>query len=296
MSAALALAFAAGMVATVNPCGFAMLPAYLSYFMGLSGDEVSTTSALRSAFRVGAAMSLGFVAVFAIAGFTINLGFRSLTTWIPWLALAVGVAVIALGVGMLLGFTPSIPLPKAKRGTRDRNALAVLGFGVSYAVASLSCTLPVFLSVVTTQLASRSVVEGVLIFLAYGAGMSSVLLAVTIVLAFGKRSLLGRFRRASAHVNRVGGGIMVAAGAFIVWFWTIEMRSGAAALGASPAFQTVEQLSQTVLNAVADNTLVVVAGVAVLLAGAAVAVFAGRESSLSTSTRREKATAGADRE
>ncbi|MSV49377.1 MAG: cytochrome c biogenesis protein CcdA, partial [Actinobacteria bacterium] len=30
MAAVLALAFSAGMVATVNPCGFAMLPAYLA--------------------------------------------------------------------------------------------------------------------------------------------------------------------------------------------------------------------------------------------------------------------------
>ena len=29
-----AYAFTTGMLATVNPCGFAMLPAYLSYFLG----------------------------------------------------------------------------------------------------------------------------------------------------------------------------------------------------------------------------------------------------------------------
>ena len=34
---AFAYAFTAGMVATVNPCGFAMLPAYLSYFLGIEG-------------------------------------------------------------------------------------------------------------------------------------------------------------------------------------------------------------------------------------------------------------------
>ena len=39
IDAPLALAFTAGMVATVNPCGFAMLPAYLSFFLGLEGDD-----------------------------------------------------------------------------------------------------------------------------------------------------------------------------------------------------------------------------------------------------------------
>ena len=32
-SASLTFAFTAGLVATINPCGFAMLPAYLSYFL-----------------------------------------------------------------------------------------------------------------------------------------------------------------------------------------------------------------------------------------------------------------------
>ena len=37
IDAPLAYAFGVGMVATVNPCGFAMLPAYLSFFLGLEG-------------------------------------------------------------------------------------------------------------------------------------------------------------------------------------------------------------------------------------------------------------------
>lgn len=32
-------AFGAGMVSTVNPCGFAMLPAYLSLYMGAKDSE-----------------------------------------------------------------------------------------------------------------------------------------------------------------------------------------------------------------------------------------------------------------
>ncbi|HSJ36530.1 MAG TPA: hypothetical protein VLB85_15900, partial [Acidimicrobiia bacterium] len=34
MTVLLTTAFAAGMISTVNPCGFAMLPAYLGYFLG----------------------------------------------------------------------------------------------------------------------------------------------------------------------------------------------------------------------------------------------------------------------
>ena len=42
-----------GMVATVNPCGFAMLPAYLSYFLGLEGEDAGEAEAsVTQAFRV----------------------------------------------------------------------------------------------------------------------------------------------------------------------------------------------------------------------------------------------------
>ena len=49
------VAFAAGMVSTINPCGFAMLPAYLSYFLGLEGKGgEATASPGRSLAVVGA--------------------------------------------------------------------------------------------------------------------------------------------------------------------------------------------------------------------------------------------------
>ena len=72
MGAALALAFGAGMVATVNPCGFAMLPAYLSYFMGIQEEGRSRAAVLRSALMVGGVVSLGFLVVFGIAGVIIS--------------------------------------------------------------------------------------------------------------------------------------------------------------------------------------------------------------------------------
>ena len=79
MDAPLALAFGAGMLAAVNPCGFAMLPAYLSYFCGLEGSledgagsaEDASTAGLRAvprALSVTAVMTAGFVAVFGLVG------------------------------------------------------------------------------------------------------------------------------------------------------------------------------------------------------------------------------------
>jgi cytochrome c biogenesis protein CcdA len=57
-----AYAFTLGMVATVNPCGFPMLPAYLSFFIGAddtASDRVGSRipRALRAATAVSSASS-----------------------------------------------------------------------------------------------------------------------------------------------------------------------------------------------------------------------------------------------
>ncbi len=166
----------------------------------------------------------------------------------------------------------------------------MFGFGVSYAIASLSCTLPVFLTVVATQLTQRSFVGGLIIFLAYGIGMSAVLLGITIVMALGKKSLVNKLRASARYINRISGAILVLAGVFIVWFWATEIASGASALGGSSAFQFVENLSQTSLNFVADHTEFVAAGFLLLIGAAAGAAW------LSRSARNESDSGGDDDE
>ncbi|MDX2344048.1 MAG: cytochrome c biogenesis CcdA family protein [Acidimicrobiia bacterium] len=268
IEAPIALAFAAGMVATVNPCGFAMLPAYLSYFMGLDGDAPrSRAAAVGSAFGVGAIVSLGFLVVFGLAGLLITAGFRTVIDWIPWLALLIGVGVIGLGIALLRGFDLNVSLFKAQRGRKGRDFRSVFMFGVSYAVASLSCTLPVFLTVVAGQVTQTNLISGLLTFIVYGMGMALVLLALTVALALGKASLVSRFRSAMKHVNTISGVILIVAGVYIVWFWGTSLISGATGLD-SAGFRFVENLSQTALNFVGDNTGIVAIVMAALLAAA----------------------------
>jgi len=277
IDAPLALAFAAGLVATVNPCGFAMLPAYLSYFMGLNDESTSRATHVRNALTVGVVVSAGFLLVFGVAGVLITAGFRVVIDLIPWLAIAVGIGVIGLGIAMLWGYQLTIGLPKSKQASTKNGYRSVFAFGVSYAVASLSCTLPVFLTVVATQVTRGTFVGGLATFIAYGAGMSLVLIGITIALAFGKQGLVGWLRNGARYIGRISGGLLVAAGIYIVWFWGTSLAAGAAALNNAGPFRFVEDLSQRVQNIVASNPLVVAAVlVAVIASGIVAAIVAGR--------------------
>jgi cytochrome c biogenesis protein CcdA len=276
IEAPLALAFGAGLLATVNPCGFAMLPAYLSYFMGLNDDaDRGRGSSLGSALTVGAVVSAGFLLVFGVAGILITLGVRLIIDLIPWLALIVGFAVVVLGIALIRGYELTIGLPKAKKASKRRGYGSVFAFGVSYAVASLSCTLPVFLTVVATQVTNGTFISGLATFTAYGLGMSLVLVAITVALALGKNTFVSRLRGSVRYVSRVSGFILVLAGAYIIWFWTTNIVSGAGALGNAGAFRFVEGLSQWALNMIGSNPLLWGLGMVAVIVFAGLALAVG---------------------
>lgn len=277
IDAPIGLAFAAGLVATVNPCGFAMLPAYLSYFMGLDAtddragearDETDDGRAdgIVAALRVGLVVSFGFLVVFGVTGLLINAGVRTIIEWIPYVALGVGVVMVGLGIAMLLGFELSIGFLKGGRGASSRDTGSVFAFGVSYAFASLSCTLPVFLSVVVGSIASATFLGGLATYLAYGVGMSVVLLALTLAVAVAKTGVVRRMRSILPHVQRISAVFLLVAGAYIVWFWADDLSSDPG--DQSRLTGVVDRWSASLTGWIGDNSELVglVAGGVVALA------------------------------
>jgi cytochrome c-type biogenesis protein len=216
-----------GMVATVNPCGFAMLPAYLSYFLGLEDSEAEVPRAsVAQAVRVACAVAAGFLAVFALAGVAVELTSLPVQENVPWISIVIGVALFALGVAMLCGFEPSVRLPRLDQGGRTRSVGSMFVFGVSYAIASIGCTLPLFLGAVAGTMTRDSVVEGVMVFGGYGLGMTLVLLALTVAVALARTSIVRFLRGAQPYVGRVAGGLVALAGAYVAYYGWEEVRAG----------------------------------------------------------------------
>ncbi len=99
-------AFGAGMVAAVNPCGFAMLPAYLSLYLGAREEEFAKRSASARAVRallVSLAVSAGFVLLFGAAGVVVAAGGQALLGVMPWVGISIGVVLSMVGLWMLAG-------------------------------------------------------------------------------------------------------------------------------------------------------------------------------------------------
>ena len=228
-------AFSAGMVATVNPCGFAMLPAYVSYYLATGEGEVAWEGTggaataiaepagvlphLTHALVVGGTLTAGFLVLFALAGTLISLGAYVLVSLMPWFGLSIGIGLVFLGIWLLLGRRLNLPgLPQMEVG-QGRGLRNIFLFGMAYGLASLSCTLPIFLVVVGSAFTGQGVVAGLSQFLAYGSGMGAVLMALTVSLALFEGALVGYLRRFMPYVERAGAVLLIGAGGYIVYYW-----------------------------------------------------------------------------
>ena len=269
VSVPLLFGFAAGMVATVNPCGFAMLPAYVSVF--LTGEEAPSSdgSAVANGLRVGGWVTVGFIAVFTVVGIITTAVSQSILDLVPWAAIAIGVALAALGVAVLTGKHLRVPALNFNFSDGGSSPRSLATFGVAYGVASISCTLPVFLAIATQALAAASLIDGVAIFASYGFGMGIVLVAVAVALATSRDALVQRMRRLLPVVERIGGWLLVASGIYIVYYWTanlaVPVGSDSVLLVPSHA---VERVSFWFSRQIGDNALtwlVLLVGFVVLL-------------------------------
>ena len=219
----LALALGAGMVAAINPCGFALLPAYLSLLV--IGDSTgSRRSAVGRALALTGAMTLGFVAVFGIFGLVVAPVAAGVQRYLPWVTVVLGCALLLLGIWLVAGRAlPTIGWsPRGPRLTRRFASMA--GFGAAYAVASLTCTIAPFLAIVVASFRASSAWTGAALFVAYALGMGLMVGAASVAVALARSSLVSRLQRAGRWVPRAAGVLMVVVGAYVAYYGWWELR------------------------------------------------------------------------
>ena len=144
------LSFLRGLVAAVNPCGFVLLPTYLMFFLGADTPEAASglgvrRASIRRALTVSSSLTAGFMTVFIVVGIVTY----NFTSWIQqnarYATIVIAVGLVGLGIAMLSGRSVGLSLPRLDVGGRDRGVQSMFLFGVAYAVASLGCTIGLFL-------------------------------------------------------------------------------------------------------------------------------------------------------
>ena len=226
ISASALFALSAGMVSSVNPCGFAMLPAYLGMYLGQREGEQTKAGPAKhfgKALLIGGTVTLGFLLLFGVVGTLIGVGASFVGDLLPWLGLVIGIGLAIAGAWLVGGGKLYSGLAaRAASHIGNPGDVGIKGyfmFGLSYGTASLGCTLPIFLAVVGISGTGASIASIAQNFFLFALGMGLVIMALTLGMAFFKGAMVGMVRKALPFVQPFGAWMMVIAGAYLVFYW-----------------------------------------------------------------------------
>ena len=264
----------------MNPCGFPLLPAFLSFYLGADERQLprASTRALQG-LLVGALVTIGFVGVFAIVSLPVSFGVGLVARAVPWAGLATGALLALAGLVALSGRRVVVPVHVNVRVRRERRVGAMLLFGVGYGAASLGCTLPLFLTLVGASLGAGKIA----VFVAYAAGTAVVLMALSVVVAVAREGVARRLRPLLPHLGRLAGLLLTVAGAYLFYYWG-RLRFGDTATVADDPIVSFATRFTAHVRTFADgrgSTIVAAAG-AIVVVALAVALLHRRRQAAST--------------
>lgn len=229
------LALGTGMAAAFNPCGIGLLPSYVGFLLGGDGTEAAVTapgSASREAppswlravpqgLRVGSAMTVGLLTLFAV----VALGFSLVAAWLgPHLetfGVVIGGLLAVWGALMLiwpakLSLSPRVPYPAS--GGR-RGLVGAYLYGVVFALVSLGCTFPLFLSLLVQATTAGSGPVAIRVVLAYALGMGLIVTGLAVLTRLARTAAQRITRRAIPLLARWMGVFVLASGLLVLGYW-----------------------------------------------------------------------------
>jgi cytochrome c-type biogenesis protein len=285
-SVPISIALVAGGLAVINPCGFPLLPAFLSYYLGADEERLprAPTRVLQG-LLVGALVTLGFLGFFALVGLPVTYGVGAIARAVPWLGLATGAALALAGLLTLLGRHLRLSTHLTVQPQRERRLGAMLVFGVGYGAASLGCTLPLFLTLVGASLSGGGKVTT---FLAYGAGMAVVLMALSVLVALAREGAARAVRPLLRHMNRIAGLLLLASGGYLFYYWARLRFGDTATVADDPIVSFGVRFSGQARNFADSNGSLILVCAAVIVAFAVIAsVWLRRRRALFTRLARQ---------
>lgn len=230
-------AFSSGAVAFLNPCGFAMLPSYVSYFVESNTQQIINASSnsllilvkgLTRGGLVGILVTAAFIATFGLAGIAISSLGIGIAKLLPWIAVSSGIVIIGIGIAKILGRTVHMNIPSPRgllyttksgnEGGKEPSFLNFFLFGIEYSIASLSCMLPLFLFIIFQGLSAGGIREGAIVFLTYALGMGSVMIAISLAISASNQTFARYLKRLAPKMNIITSVVLILAGSYLIYY------------------------------------------------------------------------------
>lgn len=225
---AAAVAALVGLVGFLSPCVLPLVPGYLSYVAGLSGQVGSQGPAEKRRMLIGALLFIaGFSFVFVTAGALFGTLGSTITQYQRQLQVVLGSLTIIVGI-VFLGRIPALQRERRVRWLPSAGLLGAPLLGLVFGLGWLPCLTPTLTAVYSMAATEGTAGRGAVLSLAYCAGLGIPFLLV----AWGAgwvTGAVGLARRHAQLIGRIGGALLILIGVLLVtgaWdHWIVELRS-----------------------------------------------------------------------
>jgi len=205
---AFATLFGAGVITSLTPCIYPMIPITAGLITGSAGAGASR----RRTVALTLTYVLGLALLYAVLGLLAGLSGSLFGTVAanPWARFAIGNLLLLFGLAMLDVIPVFVPgrLSAWASGLRGGSYPAVFLMGATSGIVAAPCGAPAFAAVLTWVSTTRSAALGFAYLFVFSLGMTALLAVVGIF-----SGVLARLPRSGAWmtwIKRIGGAILIA--------------------------------------------------------------------------------------
>ena len=203
-----AFSFTAGVFSLLSPCGFPLLPAFISHLIG-------SKASVRRAFATGIFSTLGLLTTLSVFGIIASTLGSLVVRYISWIQLLVAFGIILLGAVTVVGFPlPSLVIPS--RFMNAKGSLGMYAFGVAYGLGVSGCSAPIFFSILMYS-ATIGIVNGTAMLVLYALGMGAVFIAVSVLTAGAKDFILKKMSNTTPKMHKLSGLALIVFGICLLY-------------------------------------------------------------------------------
>jgi cytochrome c-type biogenesis protein len=225
-------AAAAGLLSFLSPCVLPLVPPYLTFLAGTTAEDLATEErelARRDILLAALLFVCGFSTVFVALGATASVFGRVLRANLHLLSAGAGVVIIIMGLHFLGLFRIAL-LYREKRAHVEK-PMGLFGpyvMGLAFAFGWTPCIGPILAAILAVAGTQDTAWQGAGLLAVYSAGLGLPFLGAAVAMQ-PFLDFLARFRRHFDKVEKIAGGLLVAAGiAFLTGgmqefsFWLLQ--------------------------------------------------------------------------
>jgi len=209
LAAKIPIAFAAGLVSVVTPCVLPLVPGYLSAISAVESNRLGEKGVSARIVRSSIPFIIGFTVVFVALGAGAAAIGRVVDSQTRNEIAGFVLVVLGLVFVGLLHLPERALAPGLLQKARSRGSNALLG--AAFAVCAAPCIGTVLASILVLASDARSIVHGVLLLVAYSAGLGVAFILAGVAFA----RAMGAFRwvrNRYVYIRGVAGVMLVALG------------------------------------------------------------------------------------